>query len=109
MPETRKNPQDLDMVIYVYPKGAERNKKNAIAIFVYDQKETSIYGKPQTSMQKVLNGYKDKIRTGQYKDTPWQQFNYLTQNSYPPNADKLRLNDEERSLVAEILKDWDDV
>jgi len=63
VPETRKNPQDLDMVIYVYPKGAERNKKNAIAIFVYDQKETSIYGKPQTSMQKVLNGYKDKIRT----------------------------------------------
>ena len=109
MEKINQDPKEKNWVLYIYKKDEKNTPKNAVAIFVYDGKDTSIYPRPDGNLYSGLTSYKEKIRSGQVKHDGWQQFNYLTRGAFIPNSDVFELNDERRSEIAEILKDWDDI
>lgn len=109
MSDTAPKPEDMDLVLYIYETGADKKRENAIAIFVYKDKQTLIYPKPDSLLTSGLNRYAEKVRSGLTKNNPWQQFNYLIRGAYQPSHETFELNDEEQSKVSSILQSWDEL
>ena len=109
MSDKPQNLEDMNLALYIYEKGAAQVKENAVAIFLYSDGQTRIYAKPNTKFAPGLNDYSERVRSGLVGHTPWQQFNYLIRGAFPPNSEMTELVDDERSKVASILQNWDEL
>lgn len=106
MSSNQKKLQDMDLVLYIYDEDSKRVKNDAIAVFVYSDKQTNIYAKPGSKLESGLNEYSEKVRTGETNHNAWQQFNYLTRGAFQANSEAAELTDEEQSTVTKILQSW---
>lgn len=109
MEKIEQDPKQKNWVLYFYKKDEEKARTNAVAVFIYDDKITNIYPRPDGDLYSGLTSYKEKIQTGQVKHDDWQQFNYLTRGAFPPNCDIFELDDKRRSEVAKLLSDWNGI
>jgi hypothetical protein len=98
-----------NLVCYIFDSHGDRERENAIALFVYENNQTEIYGKPGTRMFRGLARYSEKIRKGETPHTPLQQFVYLTWGALPPPHLTVELTEQERELVDSILENWADI
>jgi hypothetical protein len=98
-----------NLVCYIFDSVEDRERQNAIALFVYENDQTKIYGKPGTRMFRGLARYSEKIRKGETPHTPLQQFVYLTWGALPPPHLTVELTEQERELVDSILENWADI
>lgn len=101
--------EDKNWVLYVYDNDKEKTVSDVQAIFIYEDKQTSIYWKPKTAYESGLKRYVDRIRTGQITPTPWQQFGFLTRGAFLPPCNTFEQNDKIQAEVAEILNGWDEI
>ncbi len=106
MPANSEDPQDKDLDIYIYDKDEDAVVSNVKAIFVYEDKLTSIFWKPDT-IHAFLKQYVDRIHSGEITPTAWQQFVYLIHGSFPPNHRIFEQSDKIRTEVAQILHGWE--
>lgn len=98
-----------DLVCYIFDSAGSRERENATALFLYENNQTEIYGKPGTGMFQGLANYSEKIRKGETRHTPQQQFVYLTRGTMPPPHLTVELTESERELVNSILENWADI
>ena len=101
--------ESQNLVCYIFDSVEDRERQNAIALFVYENDQTEIYGKPGTRMFRGLARYSEKIRNGETPHTPLQQFVYLTRGALPPPHLTVELTEQERELVESILENWADI
>ena len=95
-----------NLVCYIFDSHGDRERENAIALFVYENNQTEICGKPGTALFQGLARYSEKIRKGETPHTPLQPFVYLTWGAMPPPHLIVELTEQERALVDSILGNW---
>ena len=98
-----------NLVCYIFDSGGSKEREDATALFLYENNKTEIYGKPGTVMFQGLASYSEKIRRGETRHTPQQQFVYLTRGAMPPPHLTVELTNQERELVDSILATWAEI